>query len=44
MSNETAIIIPKMQRNPPREMKIAFKNCEIRGKITAFDWGEGNDF
>ena len=29
---------------PPRElMKIAFKNRTVR-EITAFDWGEGNDF
>jgi len=32
---------------PPRETKIGSKNLivwEIEGKITVFDWGEGNDF
>ena len=47
-SNET-VIIPETKRNsyflePPRELvKIAFKNRTVR-EITAFDWGEGNDF
>ena len=32
---------------PPRDTKIGSKNRrvrEIEGKITVFDWGEGNDF